>query len=213
MQKILKKFMKNFFELPDNVIDKKLLAFIESKSFSHRSDLQHTIDDLRYFFAYNFTNGSDSKARNILEAHHRQIRKKDLVIGTFFGGASIVMTLFGIFFTFVTSYDKRENMEAIGEIMPIYRFVLFCVYLVFAAGLCTSIYTKYEINYLYIFQIDPNHKMTPWQLYKISVILYFIFITFYTMNMIEIKLDYAFDDNNTPYFVLALIVALLIYCL
>lgn len=145
--------MKNFFELPDNVIDKKLLAFIESKSFSHRSELQHSIEDLRFFFAYNFTNSSDSKARDILEAHNRQVRKSDLITVMFFGGASFVMTIFGIFFTGVVSFDDKEgkNWREIGEVMPTYRFVLFCIYLVFATGVCSSIYTKYEINYIYIF--------------------------------------------------------------
>jgi hypothetical protein len=101
MQKIIKKFMKVHFELSDNVIDKKLRAYIESKNFSHRSELQHTIEDLKYFFAQNFTNGSESKARDILDAHNRQIRKNDLIMVCLFGGGSIVMTIFAIFFTLV----------------------------------------------------------------------------------------------------------------
>ena len=86
-------------------------------------------------------------------------------------------------------------------------------FIIFGSAFCIKVFLEYRINYLYIFQIDPNHKMTPWQLYKISGILYFIFITFYTLNMIQIKLDYAFSDNNKPYFVMALIIAMILYCL
>lgn len=37
MQKILKKFVKEHFQLKDNVIDKNLLAFINQKDFAHRN--------------------------------------------------------------------------------------------------------------------------------------------------------------------------------
>jgi len=36
MQKIVKKFMKEHFDLKDNVIDKNLTAFIKSKEFAKR---------------------------------------------------------------------------------------------------------------------------------------------------------------------------------
>ena len=131
-----------------------------------------------------------------------------------FGGASIVMTLFGIFFIFVSSIVGRRHMnwQEIGDVMPAYRFMLFCIYLVFATGFASSIYTKYEINYLYIFQIDPHHKMTSWQLYKVSCILYFIFISCFTLNMLEIKMDYVFGNQSFPLFVVVLIIVLVIYC-
>ena len=131
-----------------------------------------------------------------------------------FGGASIVMTLFGIFFIFVSSIVGRRHMnwQEIGDVMPAYRFMLFCIYLVFATGFASSIYTKYEINYLYIFQIDPHYKMTSWQLYKVSSILYFIFISCFTLNMLEIKMDYVFGDKSFPLFVLVLIIVLVTYC-
>ena len=169
---------------------------------------------MRYFFAYNFTNGSDNKARDILEAHSRQVRQKDLIIVTLFGGASFVMSAFAFYFTFIPSEDERKNLEMMGDVMPTYRFMIFCIYLVFAAGLCSQIYTKFEINYLYIFQIDPHFKMSPWQLYKVSIILYFIVVTGYTLNMMEIKMDYVFkNDNNQFVYVLALIIAMVVYCI
>lgn len=56
--------------------------------------------------------------------------------------------------------------------------------------------------------------MSPWQLYKVSIILYFIVVTGYTLNMMEIKMDYAFkNDNNQFVYVLALIIAMVVYCI
>ena len=39
MQKIIKKFIKEYFEVKDNVIDKNLIDFIERQKFSNRTDL------------------------------------------------------------------------------------------------------------------------------------------------------------------------------
>jgi hypothetical protein len=51
------------------------------------------------------------------------------------------------------------------------------VYLVFAAGLCSNIFTYYGINYLFIFEIDPSHKMTHVTLYRVALTLFFVWVT------------------------------------
>ena len=43
MHKILKKFLKEHFESKDNVIDKNLREFIDSKGYNHRNDLKKAI--------------------------------------------------------------------------------------------------------------------------------------------------------------------------
>ena len=43
MHKILKKFVKEHFESVDNVIDKNLREYIDSKDYNHRNDLKRTI--------------------------------------------------------------------------------------------------------------------------------------------------------------------------
>ena len=47
MQKIIKKFVKTHFEFKDNVIDKGLLKYIQSKNMIHRENLGHLLDDLK----------------------------------------------------------------------------------------------------------------------------------------------------------------------
>lgn len=69
MQKILKKFMKEHFEMKDNVVDKKIKDFISEKEFSHKQQLHFAITDMVDFFAEHFThNGSKDYARKILES-------------------------------------------------------------------------------------------------------------------------------------------------
>jgi hypothetical protein len=63
MQKILKKFVKEYFDLKDNVIDKNLTKYIKSKDFANRSQLHYVIDDLFSFFALHFTANNKKKTK------------------------------------------------------------------------------------------------------------------------------------------------------
>lgn len=71
IQKILKKFKKVFFEVPDNVMDKKIEQFLDSKMFTGRVNkrdaLNLTLAELKNFFAENFTQGNRSKAGQVLQ--------------------------------------------------------------------------------------------------------------------------------------------------
>ena len=51
MQKILKKFVKTFFDVKDNVIDKGITQYIAMKQMIHREDLANLIEDLKKFYA------------------------------------------------------------------------------------------------------------------------------------------------------------------
>ena len=62
MAKIQKKFMKEHFNVKDNIIDKNLTQYIKSKQFSQRPQLTHVIEDLLHFFSEHFTNFNEKKA-------------------------------------------------------------------------------------------------------------------------------------------------------
>ena len=114
MQKILKKFVKVHFELKDNVIDKNLKAYIDGKAFAHRRQLAYLIQDLKWFYADKFHSGSLEKASTTLENYNREMRRSDLAYMMFFGGASLVMLMFGFLFLFIP--DQNDNDEE-GEIV------------------------------------------------------------------------------------------------
>jgi hypothetical protein len=49
--------MKTYFKLKDNVLDKKILSYIESKLFASRKEVHTLIDNFVTCYAVNFTNG------------------------------------------------------------------------------------------------------------------------------------------------------------
>ena len=45
--------------------------------------------------------------------------------------------------------------------LPVLRISLEVILAIFITGFCTSVFTSYKINYIYVFQIDQNYKMSP----------------------------------------------------
>jgi len=134
MQKILKKFVKEHFELKDNVIDKNLTAFIKSKEFANRAKLHYAIDDMFTFFAEHFTGNNKAKSKKMLESVGAEMRRKDAILISFFGGASAIMVLFGLFFLFTKSSDGDYDYDIILSSLSTIRFTFMLVYILFACG-------------------------------------------------------------------------------
>lgn len=78
--------------------------------------------------------------------------------------------------------------------MACLRLPFFFIYIVFACAFCITVYTHYGINYLYIFEFDPNYKMTPDQLLKVGTLLFFIWSACFTIAIMEIKIVYVFPN-------------------
>jgi hypothetical protein len=159
MLKILKKFMKEHFELKDNVIDKNLTSFIKSKEFCKRKNLHFAIDDMFTFFAIHFTAGNKDKSKKLLEAHGSEIRQKDAVLISFFAGASTVMIMFGTFLLGSKSSDGDYDYNIITSSLSIIRLTFVMIYVLFACGFCVQVFKAYGVNYLYIFEFDPHAKI------------------------------------------------------
>jgi hypothetical protein len=67
LQKCLQKFTKDFFEINDNVLEKKLLVNLKTKTFVSRTQLSHINEDLNIFFAQHFADGSRTLAKRMLD--------------------------------------------------------------------------------------------------------------------------------------------------
>jgi len=184
MQKILKKFVKVHFDLKDNVIDKNLMAYIDGKAFAHRRQLAYLIQDLKWFYADKFHGGSVAKAAATLENYNREMRRSDLAYLMFFGGASLVMLLFGVFFLFLPDENGDFEDGVIVASLQILRFSFIVIFILLAAGIATKIFNSFKINYLFIFEIDQHKKMNADQLFKVSALLGFIWSLCFTMTVI-----------------------------
>ena len=116
LRKIMKKFVKNYFVLKDNTINKKLGEEINNMSFKmEEGQMTHELkilsDDLLTFYADVFCKGNLKQAKAQLDAQYNEIRAKDSNMISFFGGGLVVF--FTFFLKFVISigqgWDQPQN--------------------------------------------------------------------------------------------------------
>jgi len=93
-----------------------------------------------------------------------------------------------------------------------FRLAFVLIYILFAVGFALHIFHQYGVNYMYIFELDPNYKMTHWQLYKIGLVLFFVLNFCVCLHLMQVKIDNVFNPSP-PWFMLVLVIVLLVYCL
>lgn len=206
--------MKVHFEMKDNVLSKQLNEFIDEKHFKTRTRLHFAIDDMIEFIADNFIKDGDKfQARRMLEQHNNQIRRSDALMMTFFGGCSLIMFLFTLFFLFIPSSDSTAKQDKyIEHSNSVSRLCFFFVYILFAVGFCIQVFVYYGVNYLYIFELDPQQKMTHHQFYKIGFVLLFIYCTCFAFSLMETKLVYIFF-HQPMWLMVGMLFFFIIYCI
>ena len=156
MQKIIKKFCKEYFADDSKSIKKDITAFIEQKQLAHRRELEDVIEALYKFFVVTLAKGDESKARHMLEAQNMEIRKVDAVRIAFLAGISLVLIIFSLFFAVLPTTKKDEKLahKQLDSALTVYRFVFIFSYILLATGFCVQIFVKFNINYLYIFELN-----------------------------------------------------------
>jgi hypothetical protein len=85
----------------DNVLDKKLLSFINEKTFTRKKAIKKLQEDIKKFYAINFTLGNINEASNILNNKNLELRRHDAILISLFAGALTVIFLITIFVLFV----------------------------------------------------------------------------------------------------------------
>jgi len=149
--------MKTFFAEKDNVLDKKVKASVDSMEFSSRTDVIELIKEVVEFFSEHFTDGDNKKAHNVLERHHDSVRRKDALLMAFFGALLAVFSLGALFLLCIPSSDGSYHFNRIFANLPVFRLIFAMVFVLMGAGFAIQIYKKFRVNYLFIFELDPNY--------------------------------------------------------
>lgn len=58
--------MKSHFNIEDNIIDKKLIKYLDEKTFSSKKNVKNIIDEIVDSFAHRFAQGNKDKAIKML---------------------------------------------------------------------------------------------------------------------------------------------------
>lgn len=145
------------------------------------------------FYAKHFVKSDKGKAQKMLEHHNSNIRQKDALLIAFFCGFVIVVLFWTILLLCFNSSDGDSDMEHLYATFPLFRFLFIITFAIAAAGCCIYIYRKFKVNYLFIFECDPNYKLTHVQLWRLALIFIAIWLFCFMGHVMVVKLDYIFD--------------------
>jgi len=88
--------MKSFFIIKDHLLDKKILAYLDSKEFSRKKHVNKYMKKIIVFYAENFENNNMNKARVALEKKDVEMRRKDLIMISLFSGVLGILSIITI---------------------------------------------------------------------------------------------------------------------
>jgi EXS family len=90
------------------------------------------------------------------------MRRKDSNLLSFFAGTLLTSTLITIAALLVpgTPGKNKIDWQEILFTMPIFRFFFMLILALALISLDVYILRKYRVNYMFIFGLDPNYKVT-----------------------------------------------------
>lgn len=91
-----------------------------------------------------------------------------------------------------------------------FRFLLMILFTVASAGFGIKILRRFKVNYLFIFELDPNYKVTYMQLIRITLMLFTIWGFCFAGQILIIKLGYIFEPK--AWFTLAALIIFFGFC-
>lgn len=111
-----------------------------------------------------------------------------------------------------TQWLNREPVSDIGNWLNIgfiFRFFLFADIIIFGTASVVHILKLYKINYIYIFEIEPQYQVTHWQLYSFGLLLFLVLNICLLIQLIIFKFYYILLDNSKIPTILLIFISLL----
>lgn len=148
--------------------------FLKKINFYFKQSKEITIfrKSLVEFYADNFTKANLRKAKIELQEDISNINLKDLRVISFNLGAVITLGLIITFLVILfTGVDPEEGTTlhsiSIWVFFPAFSFSFSLILILYLLSFCLYVWRKYNINYVYIFEIDPKFRLSEYQILKV----------------------------------------------
>ena len=89
------------------------------------------------------------------------MRRKDLILISMFTGSIIIMLIVTLFALIIPGADEpwHDWLEFFNSFYT-FRFVLMCQLILLFTSIDIFILREFKVNYLFIFELDPQYKIT-----------------------------------------------------
>jgi hypothetical protein len=92
----------------------------------------------------------------------------------------------------------------------VYIVTFVVVFILFATGACIQIFRLYHVNYAFIFEVDQNYKMIHHQMYKVTLIFFFIWGFCWLCQIAKEKTEFAIFPAEATYSLIAIVLFILL---
>jgi hypothetical protein len=129
-----------------------------------------------------------------------------------FGASTVTLIFFTLLFLFLNiETERKDKLKILSTTIASFRSIFILCYIIFGTGIAVHVFHHWGINYMYIFELDPHHKMAHFQLYKVSLVLFFLLNFFYSLNVIQYTVPKGITWDQ-PWFLLILCILIIAYC-
>lgn len=158
-----------YFANHDPIIENKLLSLTQGRKFVKAAEVNKISSDMISYYADSFCEGNYKRAKTFFEGHLTELRKVDAAWLSYFGGiCTVILPLVVFFMANKASISDFSNFMCWLSAFPVFRLTFMLSFVIGGAGLCIQMFRKYQVNYIYILELDPHHKVTHMQLYRVS---------------------------------------------
>jgi len=144
---------------------------LENQEFYSCKEIRKQGQGIKKFFARNFTKNNEQKAMFELCYKDLNIRRKDIILISFFSGVTSITLFFLIWFISISDHllgKEDESFQQLCSSIYTFRLLFIFIFMIAACGVVLQVLHRYRINYVSIFEIEIKHKVTYMKLYRVS---------------------------------------------
>ena len=186
--KIKKKAIK-IFSLNDIKIDEDLDK--NSSEFQFFRDALNRLVDLRIrikkLYSYRFNDGNEKEASKELDNRlHGQTKKKRTRFFCLYLGLLIAFIFCYVIFKVI---DGKNTNDSFKPFFPFFNFSYIMILILTLLGVDMTILQHYKINYVYLFDLSPKNRVSPYDVFESVLGLSALWMFLFLMTKLSLKFN------------------------
>ena len=137
--------------------------------------------DLIVFYSKAFAGNSIERAKKLLGK--KNTRTHDKIISAFCLGWIICNLLFLVYLIFFSNPVDTSWLSKMGSGIVIYYLFAVLTYILFATSFCIKVFTKFHINYTFIFEVSKQNSITATMFRSVALMFTTAWLTFLTAQI------------------------------
>eukprot|EP01112_Ceratiomyxa_fruticulosa_P006437 TRINITY_DN1723_c0_g5_i1.p1 TRINITY_DN1723_c0_g5~~TRINITY_DN1723_c0_g5_i1.p1 ORF type:complete len:618 (-),score=69.73 TRINITY_DN1723_c0_g5_i1:873-2726(-) len=204
------KILKKHDKLSKDKLAATFMPLVEESVFNCSNSYKTLMYQAEELYLRVFKLEKRSEAKKELQLLESETHFHLFKLGIFIGGSiafALIMILLFISNP-VTSNDspaQKVHMAKFISVIPVYRVVLIPLIALWLWGLNVYIWTKFRINYILIFGLDPRTTLCHRRVFKTAAMLTSIFLFSFTFFVGTIYGNFSFFGVAPEYFPLILV--------